>query len=139
MAGHFRRYLKFENNGSSIRDYLGCDVFIVREWLQSKFSAEMTWGNYGTVWVVDHLVPIRMFNMNDEADLKICWHYKNLMPLLKEDNGKKAGNVFMMFEILSELKDKDYFFMKLFERVKPEVEKMCGYINKYHEPYKEAV
>lgn len=127
----FRRFLRFETPGDEIREYLGVDVFTVREWLQEQFLDRMNWENYGSVWVVDHIVPLRMFNIFDENDLKLCWHYKNLMPLFKEDNLKKEGNVFLSYTLLMKLKDKDYFYQRLFERIEPEFIWMNNYINNY--------
>jgi hypothetical protein len=132
----FRNFIKFKSRGTRVLKYLGNDLAGTREWIEGNFMVGMTWENYGSVWVVDHIVPFRMFNLFDENDLKICWHYKNLMPIFDEDNLKKQGNAFFSFELLHELKDKDIFFKKLYERVKPEVEWMLKYIEKYHEKFK---
>lgn len=128
----FRNYISWKSRGTVIRDYLGVEVGLLREWVESNFTEGMSWDNYGSVWVVDHIVPLRMFDLFNDEDLKICWHYKNLMPLFTEDNEKKNGNVFFSFELLSSLKDKDIFYEKLYDRVKPEVEWMVKYIETYH-------
>jgi hypothetical protein len=131
----FRRFITFQTNHEEIRDLLGVDVFEVRSWIESNFIEGMSWDNYGTIWVVDHIVPFRLFDIFNPEDMKICWHYKNLMPLFKKDNEKKSGNVFFAFELLHELKDKDYFFLQLYKRVKTEVEWMSTYIDTYHKKY----
>lgn len=131
----FRRFVTWKGNGTNVRIYLGAEIIEIREWIQSNWLPGMTWANYGQLWVVDHIVPIRMFDVFCEEDLKICWHYKNLMPLLKDDNFKKEGNAFFSFELLAELKNKDYFYKQLFDRVKPEVEWMAKYISQYHKRY----
>lgn len=132
----FRRFIRLQGTGNPVRDYLGTDINSVKKWVESHFLEGMTWENYCDVWVTDHIVPLRMFNLFDENDLKICWHYKNLMPLFKEDNLKKEGNVFFAYELLLSLKDKDFFYKKLFERVEPEVHWMVNYLNKYHSKWK---
>lgn len=128
----FKKYITWKSPGTEIRQYLGVEVGLLREWIESNMTAEMNWGNYGKVWVIDHIVPIRMFDIFDKEQLAICWHYKNLMPLLLEDNEKKNGNVFFSFELLSELRHKDLFFEKLYQIVRPEVEWMVKYIDAYH-------
>lgn len=135
LSQTFRRFITFRNNHQEIRGLLGVDVFTVREWIESNFVEGMNWGNYGKVWVVDHIVPLRLFDIFSESDMKICWHYKNLMPLFKNDNEKKQGNVFFAFELLHELKDKDCFFLQLYNRVKVEVEWMATYIDTFHKKY----
>lgn len=138
MATDFRRFMNWKSAGRQVVEYLGNDIGGVREWIEGNFLPCMNWKNYGTVWVIDHIVPLRMFDLFDEEDLKIAWHYKNLMPLLKDDNLKKEGNAFFSFELLHELKDKDVFFRKLYDRVKPEVQWMAKYITTYQARYNPA-
>lgn len=131
MQSAFRRFITFKGTGNGIRGYLGCDLSFIRGWIESMFTDKMNWGNYGSVWVIDHIVPIRVFNIFNESDLMLCWNYRNLMPILDEDNLKKQGNVFFSFELLFERKDKDNIYKGLFERIKPEVDWMVKYIDNY--------
>jgi len=131
LSGAFRRYINWNGTGDGIRDYLGADLNFIRSWIQNMFIGEMKWENYGKVWVIDHIVPFRMFDIFKEEDLILCWNYRNLMPIFDEDNLKKQGNIFFSFELLRERKDKDHIYQKLYERIKPEVEWMIQYINNY--------
>lgn len=128
----FRRFLTWKSNGHEIKQYLGVDIGEVREWIEEMFLDGMNWDNYGTVWQVDHIVPLRMFDLFDEGQLKIAWHYKNLMPLYKADNLNKEGNVHFSYQILLSLKDKDIFYSILFNMVKKEYDSMNKYIDKYN-------
>lgn len=127
----FRRFITFKAPGNLVKQYLGSDLGFVRQWIETMFTNGMTWENYGSVWVIDHIVPFRMFDLFKEEDLTLCWNYRNLMPLLDADNLKKQGNVFFAFELLYERKEKDYIYQQLFERIKPEVEWMVKYIDNY--------
>lgn len=131
----FRRFIVWKSTGRHLRPYLGADIGEIRAWIESSFQPGMSWDNCGEYWVIDHIVPLRMFNLTKEEDLKLCWHYKNLMPLLKEDNLKKEGNVFFSFELLCELRDKDFFYNELFKRIWPEVNYMVKYITTFHRRY----
>lgn len=133
QSGNFRKFITWKGRGSFISKHLGSDISFLREWIQDKFIGNMSWDNYGKLWVIDHIVPFRMFDIFKESDLKICWNYRNLMPIFKHDNTKKQGNVFFAFELLHELKDKDLIYKRLFEIILPEVEWMIKYINNYHE------
>jgi hypothetical protein len=135
LHSRFRRFLTFKGSGIGIKEYLGNDLAGLREWIESNFLEGMTWENYGEYWVVDHIVPMRLFNLFDEDELKLCYHYKNLMPLLKRDNQNKEGNLFFCYELLFWLKEKDFFYQKLFDRIQDEVHRMSSYINKFHEKY----
>lgn len=126
----FRRWMKGEGT-TYMRDFVGTDIGSVREWISARMVEGMNWNNYGTKWVIDHIVPIRLFDVYSEQDLKLCWHYKNLMPLLVEDNLAKEGNVFYAFVLLGKIKGNDYYFNKLYERILPEVDTMNKYIQTY--------
>lgn len=127
----FRRFITFKSGGNFIKPYLGCDLSFLRDWISAMFTNGMSWDNYGSLWVIDHIVPFRKFDLFKEEDLKICWNYRNLMPILNDDNLKKQGNVFFSFELLHERKDKDVIYRQLFDRIKPEVEWMSKYIDNY--------
>ena len=61
--------------------------------LESKFKDGMSWDNYGTWWVIDHIVPQSFFTIesaNDESFLE-CWGIKNLQPMKKDDNLRKSN------------------------------------------------
>ena len=113
MQLSFRRWIAGKSGGISIQKYIGTDLFSVREWLKDRMVDGMTWNNYGEKWVIDHIVPMRMFDIKNEEELKICWHYKNLMPLFKSDNLNKEGNVFFAFILLDKIKGEDYFYNNL--------------------------
>ena len=51
----------------------------------------MTFENHGEVWQFDHIIPCALFDLNDEEQLKICFHHKNLIPLFKEENRSKSS------------------------------------------------
>lgn len=57
--------------------------------LESKFTKEMNWDNYGTYWVVDHIKPVSKFKIN--TDIKEIHSLNNLQPLEKIKNLNKAA------------------------------------------------
>ena len=60
---------------------LGCSSEQLKTYLESKFLPTMTWENYGKLWHVDHILPCSKFNLKNEEQQKICFHYTNLQPL----------------------------------------------------------
>ena len=67
----------------------GCDHAFLRNYLESKFSAGMSWSNYGQ-WHIDHIRPCASFDLRDPEQVKACFHYSNLQPLWAVDNMKKG-------------------------------------------------
>ena len=41
----------------------------------------MTLENYGSVWQIDHCLPVASFNLLDENDIKKCFNCVNLRPM----------------------------------------------------------
>lgn len=65
--------------------------------LEKKFTPEMTWGNYGSYWHVDHKIPIAAFNFEtaEDIDFKRCWALCNLQPLEAKENISKKDRLFV--------------------------------------------
>jgi len=63
--------------------YLGCSIDNYKEYLENLFHPEMNWGNYGTIWEIDHIVPVSTFNLCKEEEILKCFNYKNTQPLFK--------------------------------------------------------
>ena len=61
--------------------------------LEAQFSPEMNWENWGSVWELDHIVPVSSFKYEtvDDPLFRECWSLSNLRPLLREENQRKAA------------------------------------------------
>ena len=74
-----------KNKTSSSIEYLGCDIDTFKEHLQSKFLEGMDWKNYGSIWHIDHIIPVLF-----EEVIKSL-HYTNTQPLWALDNISKGN------------------------------------------------
>lgn len=133
MYQDFKDFITLSRTPKKMRSYVSIDAFMLREWVESKFTKDMSWCNYGDYWVVDHIVPLRFFNLNNENDMRICWNYKNLMPLLREDNSKKNGNIYFSLVLLDSIKGNDYYYNMLYDCLMTEYNEMQKYIDVYIE------
>jgi len=63
--------------------------------LEKQFDNRMSWDNYGSYWVVDHVKPKSLFSYISPNDLefKKCWALGNLQPLEKRKNIKKKNHL----------------------------------------------
>ncbi|MBW2645104.1 MAG: hypothetical protein JRE23_02795 [Deltaproteobacteria bacterium] len=68
--------------------------------LEKLFKPGMSWENYGTVWEIDHKIPIAAFNFEkpDDVDFRLCWSLKNLQPLEKSENRSKGARIERSFQ-----------------------------------------
>lgn len=75
--------------GSAVSE-LDCSIPELKKYLESKFQPGMTWDNYGE-WHIDHIKPLKSFNLSILEQLKEACHFTNLQPLWAKDNLKKGG------------------------------------------------
>jgi len=101
--------LKGKKEGKSWLKFMRYTLEELKIHLESKFDDKMNWDNYGNYWVIDHIVPIIVFNIKSFEDLNFekCWSLKNLQPLSKIENelkndeiNKKWSNVELFEEFL---------------------------------------
>lgn len=89
-----RQALKGISKSASTLELVGCTIERLMHHLESKFQPGMTWDNYGfgeDKWHIDHIRPIKSFDLQDPAQQHICFNWKNLQPLWQPDNFKKGG------------------------------------------------
>ena len=73
---------------------LGCSIEEFKTYIESKFTSQMTWENYGQFgWHIDHILPCSSFDLTDSEQQKICFHYSNLQPLWWRDNISKGNKI----------------------------------------------
>lgn len=73
--------------------YLDCSKNEFFDWIEYQFDANMNWDNYVDYWVLDHVIPIAWFNLEDEIHKNHCFRWYNLRPFKKEDNLKKSDKL----------------------------------------------
>ena len=67
-------------------DLLCCSYKCAYNYLEKQFRDGMTWENHGTVWHIDHIIPVSFFDLTDSTEQKLCFHWANLQPLLTHEN-----------------------------------------------------
>lgn len=73
-------------------ELMGCSRLQLMLHLESRFNFYMSWDNRGPKgWHVDHIVPIRAFNLDNIVEQHVCFWYKNLQPMWAKDNIEKNG------------------------------------------------
>lgn len=88
ISASIRRVLK--DNKQKI-GYLDFDYNQLKNHLESKFSSKMSWGNYGSYWQIDHIIPLSWFKTQEQL-IKYGWALKNLQPLETKLNMSKSNS-----------------------------------------------
>ena len=71
------------------KQLLGCTIDELKIYLEKQFTEGMTWDNYGE-WHVDHILPVSKFDITNEIEQHVCFHYQNLQPLWAKENISKG-------------------------------------------------
>ncbi len=85
--------IKKENKYQGTNRYLGENIELIKLWFEFNFSDNMNWENQGSVWHIDHVIPVSRFNLQTEDDVITCFNWKNLSPLLAKENLTKSNNI----------------------------------------------
>jgi hypothetical protein len=78
----------------SLECLIGCTIPFLIEYIESKFTKDMSWDNYGYYgWHIDHIIPCSSFDVADIEQQKKCFHYTNLQPLWAFENLSKKDKI----------------------------------------------
>lgn len=77
---------------ASTEDLMGCSGAFLVGWLEAQFLEGMSWANRSE-WHIDHIIPCSAFNLCDEGQQRVAFHYTNLRPVWKRDNLSKSSRV----------------------------------------------
>lgn len=91
VSRHLRRAIKGQSKLKRWEEYLGYTMHQLQTHIERQFSKGMTWDNYGSFWNIDHIVPVKAFNIKHPGDeeFKACWALSNLRPLHVKANRQK--------------------------------------------------
>lgn len=90
--------LRRKHHGSSAVRDLGCSLPELIAHLERQFRPGMSWDNWGRKgWHIDHIKPLRSFDLTDPEQYRNACHYTNLQPLWARENiGKGARQAFVL-------------------------------------------
>lgn len=81
------------SNQVSISRAIGCNSEQLRKHFESQFKPGMTWDNYGSHWVIDHIIPLSAYDLSIPEHVLEANHYTNLQPLTKLANSIKGDSI----------------------------------------------
>lgn len=101
MRGGQARTLKTQKAKKNQRtmEYVNCSVAHLHNHLESQFGdSGMNWDNMGNEdgeggrgWEIDHRRPCASFDLNDEEQKYMCFHWTNLQPMWGQENNEKSN------------------------------------------------
>lgn len=98
ISSVIRRSMNGAKAGHGWEQLVGYTVLELRSHLERQFDQQMSWGNYGTYWHIDHIKPVSAFQLSPDrgadeivAQAKLCWTLSNLQPLPAIENLRKGA------------------------------------------------
>lgn len=100
ISSAIRRTLKGGKSRRHWESIVGYNIGQLKSHLEKQFLPEMTWKNHGSLWEIDHKIPVAAFNFAnpEDIDFKKCWALDNLQPLTKLDNRHKSAKIPTIFQ-----------------------------------------
>lgn len=105
----------FNMKDDKCKELYSCKPSLIIAWFEYLFDKEMSWGNHGSLWHIDHIKPCCSYNLINEPELKACFHWSNLRPLLALENQKKTNKIDE--ELIKEYKILSEKFLELYENL----------------------
>ena len=91
LRNRLKVVLKDEKIDTAISELIGTSIDDCRGYIEDRFEDGMSWLNHGE-WHIDHRRPCASFDLSNEVELKMCFHYTNLQPLWATDNLSKRAS-----------------------------------------------
>lgn len=123
-----RRAYATETPSKEIITLLGIDKQGFKNHIDKYLMPGMNAENFGKEWGLDHIVPVELFDLNSESEIKICYSYLNIIPMFNNDNRMKGASVHFSMEKLNSLLLKKLdviqreIIVKLIDKCKSEID-----------------
>ena len=98
----------FKSLNNKMTTLIGCSNSHLRKWIIYQLYGLMTLENDGTIWCLDHCIPLKKTNENDFYKYT---NWINLRPMYVKDNISKGSKINYHLYLLQEVKTK--YFLKL--------------------------
>jgi len=72
--------------------YLGCTSQEYLNWILT-YNESYTLENRGSIWHIDHVIPLSRFNLEDKEEQLIAFNWRNTMPLSAKENLAKNSRI----------------------------------------------
>ena len=113
--------IRNKKNDSSV-NYLGCTIDMYSKWIRFSSEELYSFDNHGTVWHIDHVIPLSTFDFTKEEDIYLAFNWRNTTPLDRIENMKK-GNKILTSQIEEHFKKlKEYHYTNKIELPKEYIE-----------------
>ena len=105
--------LKGKSKSQTTKQLIGVNFEIFIKWIKYQLEEGMTMDNYGSIWHLDHVLPISSFNLLEEEELFKAMNWMNIRPMLPVKNIQKSNKIDRRLYLMQEVKA--HYFLKHLE------------------------
>lgn len=93
LSSEIWKALRTRKAGRKWETIVGYTLEALVRHLERQFYDGMSWGNYGSAWQVDHIIPLAYFQRLGWTDdlVRVAWALSNLRPLPPLENIRKGA------------------------------------------------
>ena len=95
----------FKSLNNKMNTIIGCSHYHLRKWIICQLYGLMTLENFGTLWCLDHCIPLKKTNENN---LYKYTKWINLRPMYIKDKISKGSKIDYHLYLLQEVKAKNF-------------------------------
>ena len=106
--------LRGKSKSQTTKQLIGLDFKIFTKWIEFQLEEGMVLENYGSIFHLDHVLPISSFNLLDEEELHKAMNWVNIRPCTPLKNIQKSNKIDTWLYIMQQVKA-DYFLKHLDE------------------------
>jgi len=142
-----RRYILERNKCSFYAPFFGLPIEEMRSWIQVQFDESLNWENFSAAWQFEHVLPLSYFDINSEADLRLCWNFTNIRveKLIKTEEADSRSNVFAARQYFGALYQQTGYSvcLQMLQKIEqlenaptPNMEVLMGFLSRHSETLK---
>lgn len=84
-----------------------------KNWIEFTMEKDMNWGNYGSLWNIDHVIPISHFDMNDISEIYVAFNWKNTCARYAKENFSKKDKISIHYITKQQLTLEEYHILNI--------------------------
>ena len=97
-------------------DLFACSHSYFQRLIIHQLYGNMTIEIYGSLWQIDHCLPIASFSLLDENDMKKCFNWINLRPMYSKENNSKNDKIDHYLYLCQKVKANPFIKLNVEER-----------------------
>ena len=87
-----RGAIRRNGTSSRVEELCGYSIAELRQHIERQFTKGMTWDRFMAGEIhIDHIVPQKSFDLQDDTEWRACWALTNLRPVWAKDNLEKGS------------------------------------------------